>query len=117
MPKFGGIVDSYARYVPIADVETAVAPSFDRVPLGDGAWGGVDEQIDGEAAEGRQDRVGSDWSPSVCTSDGGIEAVDEDAAADELLRRHDFAWPDEIDGWRLRSVRREVVMDDEKADA
>jgi len=103
MPRFGGIVDSYAYYVPTDDrAEAPAVPSFDRVPTDGTEWCGVDERTyDGPV-----------WSPSVCTSDGGIDAKDENDAINILLERHSFTWPKTIDAWSLSSTRREVVLDD-----
>lgn len=106
MPRFGGIVDSYAYYVPTdRNAPSPPVPSYDRIPTGDTGWDGVDQvTYDGPM-----------WSPSVCTSDGGIEAKDEDEATGILEERHRFEWPTTIDGWTLSSVRHDVLLDDEMA--
>lgn len=108
MQSYGGIVDSYANYVPIEETKPPPpVPSFNSIPTDDTEWCGVDEKVyDGPS--------GSDtvWSPSVCTSDSGIMAASQNDAVNILLDRHAFEWPNTIDGWRLVSVTREVVMDE-----
>lgn len=103
MIALGGIVDSYAYYVPTNPDRNPPVPSTSLIPLGDGDWCVVDERT----------YEGPTWSPSVCISDGPVIAEDVDGVRAVLLERHEFAWPERIRGWTLSSVRREVVVDED----
>lgn len=117
MNHYGGIVDSYATYVPDREGPALRVPTSDLIPTEGTDWCGVDERIDGDDADRASGRRGTTWSPSVCTSDTGIAAESEPEAIEILLDRHDFAWPETIGRWRLCSVRREMVMDDAETTA